>query len=436
MRQIEFKQIPESTGVYLFLKNDTPTYIGKALNLKARLRSYFSLNLAPKTQRMIKEAEHLSFIRVNSELESLLLEARLIQKYQPKYNWASKDDKHPLYIRITKEIYPKVITARRIEKKEKNFAFFGPFPSSRTVRSVLKMLRRIFPYAEHKVGKRPCLYSHIALCSPCPSFIESQKDEKKKEKLTRIYKKNIRHIKAVLSGKFKSVRNELFDEMLLKSKNEEFEEAQRLKEQISRLDYITQTAVSTESFLQNPNLFEDIRMGELAELTYILNKVIPVKGKLARIECFDISHLAGVNPTASMVTFINGEADKNFYRHFRIKQEKGADDISSLKEVAKRRSKYFAAWGTPDLILVDGGKPQVSAFYEVLGDRGVPIIGIAKRYETLVIAKRQRAKLKFFEKRLEKGGALNLVERIRDESHRFARRYHHHLVKKSLLTYT
>ncbi|MBI4153638.1 excinuclease ABC subunit C, partial [Candidatus Woesebacteria bacterium] len=143
------------------------------------------------------------------------------------------------------------------------------------------------------------------------------------------------------------------------------------------------------------------------------------------------SHLAGVNPAASMVTFINGEADKNFYRHFRIRQKKGADDISSLREVARRRSKYFATWGTPDLILVDGGKNQVSAFYEVLGGWGVPIVGIAKRYETLVIAKRQDSILKFLEKRLKKGGALNLVERIRDESHRFARRYHHHLYKKS-----
>ncbi|MBI4153690.1 GIY-YIG nuclease family protein, partial [Candidatus Woesebacteria bacterium] len=294
MIQIALKQIPESPGVYIFLKNDTPTYIGKAVNLKGRLRSYFSLNLARKTQKMIKEAEHLSFIKVNSELESLLLEARLIQKYKPKYNWASKDDKHPLYIRITKESYPRVVTARKIEVRDANLAFFGPFPSSKTVGSVLRMLRRIFPYSEHKVAKRPCLYSHMGLCNPCPSLIERQKDEKTKKKLTQIYKKNIGHIKAVLSGKFKSVRNELFDEMLSKSKDEKFEEAQALKEQISRLDYITQKAVPTESFLQNPNLVEEVRRGELAELTDILKKLIPLKGKLSRIECFDISHLAGV----------------------------------------------------------------------------------------------------------------------------------------------
>jgi excinuclease ABC subunit C len=143
--------------------------------------------------------------------------------------------------------------------------------------------------------------------------------------------------------------------------------------------------------------------------------------------------LAGVNPTASMVTFINAEPDKNFYRHFRIRQEKGADDISSMKEVIRRRSKYFATWGIPDLIVVDGGKTQVSAFWAALTDFKIPVVGIAKRYETLVIPINEKSKIRFFEKRLQKGGALNLIQRLRNESHRFARRYHHHLYKKSFL---
>lgn len=433
LRNLKFKQIPESPGVYIFIKENTPSYIGKAVNLKNRLKSYFSLNLAPKTQRMIGEAQSLSFIRVNSDLESLLLEARLIQKYQPKYNSAAKDDKHPLYIRITKETYPKVVTARRIEKKEKNLAFFGPFPSSKNVRSVLRTVRRIFPYAEHKAGKRPCLYSHLGLCNPCPSLIEKEKDQKTKDGLVKTYKRNIRHIRAVLSGKFKPVRSELFREMQVKSKQEKFEEAQRVKEQISWLDYITQTAVPTESFLENPNLTEDIRRGELAELKAILNQYLSLKGKLLRIECFDVSHLAGVNPTASMVTFINAEPDKNFYRHFRIRQEKGADDIASMREVAGRRTQYFASWGVPDLIVVDGGKTQVSAFQTILKDAKIPIVGIAKRNETLVVPITTKSKIRFFEKRLPKGAALNLIQRLRNESHRFARRYHHHLLRKTLL---
>ena len=433
LRHLRFASLPETPGVYLFLQKGKPVYIGKAVNLKNRLRSYFSLKLAPKTARMIKEAQDLSLIKVTSELEALLLEAKLIQKYQPKYNSAAKDDKHPLYIRITKEGYPQVLTARKIEFKSGNLAGFGPFPSSRSVRSVLSMLRKIFPYAEHKVGRRPCLYSHIGLCHPCPSLVERETNENVKKKLRLIYRKNIRRIKAVLSGRFKTVRAELLKEMVAKAKDEKFEEAQKLKEQISRLDYITQTATPTESFLENPNLTEDIRKGELAELKAILNQYLALKGKLLRIECFDVSHLAGVAPTASMVTFINAEPDKNFYRHFRIRQEKGADDVSSMREVAGRRSRYFASWGIPDLIVVDGGKTQVAAFQTILKDAKIPIVGIAKREETLVVPITTKSKIRFFEERLSKGAALNLIQRLRDESHRFARRYHHHLLTKTLL---
>lgn len=433
LRHLRFSSISETPGVYLFLQKGEPIYIGKALSLKNRLKSYFSLHLAPKTTRMLKEAQDLSFIKVTSELEALLLEANLIQKYQPKYNSAAKDDKHPLYIRITKEEYPQVLTARKIEVKSKNLAFFGPFPSSRSVRSVLRMLRRIFPYSEHKVGNRPCLYSHIGLCNPCPSAIEREKDKRIKKSLRLTYRKNIRRIKSVLSGKFKTVRSELAKEMLAKAKDERFEEAQGLKEQIDRLDYITQTVIPSEAFLENPNLLEDLREEELKKLKEVISKFISLKGRLSRIECFDISHLAGVNPTASMVTFINGEADKNFYRHFRIRQIKGADDVASMQEVARRRSKYFESWGRPNLIVVDGGKTQVSAFFEVLVGADIPVVGIAKRYETLVIPIREDSKLKFEEIRL-KGPALNIVTRIRDEAHRFARRYHHRLLKRDLLS--
>ncbi|MFZ5932662.1 MAG: hypothetical protein ACOYT7_01050, partial [Patescibacteria group bacterium] len=345
------------------------------------------------------------------------------------------DDKHPIYIRITKEVYPRVITARRIEQKEKNLAFFGPFPSSANVRSVLRLLRRIFPYSEHKIGKRPCLPSHLGLCNPCPNLVANLKDEKIKKELIRAYLINIRRLKGVLAGRFGKVREELDYEMLKKSKEEKYEEAQAVKEQIARLTYITQTVIPSQAFLENPNIIEDVRREELASLKEILAPGLRVKN-LLRIECFDVAHLAGENPTASMVTFVGGEPDKNFYRHFRIRQRKGRDDIASLKEVAKRRAKYFPTWGVPDLIIVDGGKTQVAAFHEILKQFDIPLVGIAKREETLVIPRLEAEKLKFRLKRLRRGPALNLVQRVRDEAHRFARRYHHLLVKKSLLAYT
>jgi len=128
--------------------------VGKGINLKKRLESYFSLNLAPKTKNMVSEATGISFIRVTSELEALLLEAKLIKLMQPKYNFIAKDDKHALYIKISDDTFPRVITAR----KEGSF---GPFPSSYKVYSVLQTLRRIFPYADHKLGKKACIYNSI-----------------------------------------------------------------------------------------------------------------------------------------------------------------------------------------------------------------------------------------------------------------------------------
>jgi len=432
-RRVVAKNFPESPGVYVFFENSEIIYIGKAINLKRRVTSYFDLELEPKTERMVREANFISYIKVTSDLESLLLEARLIRKYMPKYNIAAKDDKHPLYIKISKEIYPRVVTARKISETEKNIAFYGPFPSSTAVKTVLKMLRRIFPYSDHKLGKRGCLYSHIGLCNPCPSIIEStQENPELKIELKRKYLNNIRRIKAVLSGKFGGVRREMVLEMNVLSKEQRYEEAGDVRNRIKALDYITQPQMPTEFYMQNPNLYEDIKKNELNELNKILQRFDFSKNNLRRIECFDIAHFAGTNPTASMVVAVNGEMDKSRYRHFKVRQVKGNSDVDSLKEVIKRRLNHLEDWGKPDLIIVDGGKPQVALFSRELSGYNIPVVGIAKRFETLVIPVKTYETVNLKEFRLARGGALNLVTRIRNEAHRFARRYHHALISKEL----
>lgn len=420
------RNLPENPGVYIFWQKTTPLYIGKAKNLKNRVQSYFSGELSSKTSRMVSEADSLTYIKVDSELESLLLEASLIRKNQPKYNSASKDDKHPLYIKITKEKYPRIITARKIEEKD-SLAFFGPFPSSGNVYSVLKMLRRIFPFSDHKVGKRPCLYSHIGLCNPCPNEIEKEKNEEIKKSLRGRYLRNIRMVKKVLSRRIDTVKRELEKNMRTLSEREKFEEALVLREQLERLDYITQPIIPAEYFLENPNLTEDLRKQELNNLKIILKNCKLKIVNLHRIECYDVAHLAGSSPAASMVTFINGELDKSYYRHFRIRKHNERDDLKSLREVARRRTKYFASWGKPNLIVVDGGKTQVNVFNSIFEKHYIPVIGIAKRFETLIFPKGA-------EFRLKRSPALNLIQRMRDEAHRFARRYHHKLIRKVLLT--
>ncbi len=408
------RDLPESAGVYIFFGDQTPIYIGKAINLKRRVSSYFDLDLAPKTARMVSSANFISHIRVNSELESLLLEAKLIRKYMPKYNVISKDDKHPLYITITKDSFPRVISTRKD-------GTFGPFPSSRNVKSVLKMLRRIFPYSDHKLGKRACFYSHIGLCNPCPNQIKKPEEKKK-------YLKNIRNIKLILEGNINKIKKDLEKEMEVASKNQDFEMAAEIRDQIQKLEYITKPQMPTDFYMENPNLYEDQRVLEIKEFGKVVKKYSRFAIKnLERIECFDIAHLSGTNPTASMVVLINGEPENSEYRHFKIRQTKGQSDYDSMREVAQRRIKHLKDWGVPNLIIVDGGVGQVNTFKEVIKEfmgksiKDIPIVGIAKHPDRLIVGD-EKIKLE--------GPTLNLVQRIRDEAHRFARRYHHHLISK------
>jgi excinuclease ABC subunit C len=427
-KEIKSSDIPENAGVYLFKNAAGETiYIGKAKNLKNRVSTYFSTSLAAKTMRMVGEATTVSFIKVNSELEALLLEAKLVREVLPKYNSELKDDKSPLYIGITKDIYPKVISFRKPELPLlKLKTYWGPFVQGGSVRSVLRLLRRVFPYTTHDPGKRPCIYHQIGLCDPCPSEIAREEDKAVKAYKEKQFKKNIKNIKRFLNGEFEGIKKDLLSEMKEYSASENYEQAEHVKRQIATIDHVQAEPLTPAVYVEDPNFLEDIRDRELSELEKIISTYLPV-GKLIRIECFDIAHLAGTHPTASMVTFISGEPEKKFYRHFKVKRMKGNSDVDSMKHILERRTLHWKDWGKPDLIIVDGGKPQVSKALEVISD--IPLIGLAKQFETLVIKQGDT----FVEIRLRNGPAKYLVQRLRDEAHRFARRLHHKHVTKALI---
>ncbi|MBI1863713.1 GIY-YIG nuclease family protein [Candidatus Woesebacteria bacterium] len=420
------KDLPETPGVYIFKNSDNvPTYIGKAKNLKRRVSSYFKSNLIGKTKLMVTESETLSYIKVDSEFESLLLEARLVRKYMPKYNIELKDDKSPLYIAITKDNYPIIKTFRRTDfGKIKTKAYFGPFPQSSIPKKVLRNLRSIFPYSEHLPSKRVCIYRELGLCNPCPSEIELETNLKTKEILRKKYLKNVNQIKKILDGRLTQVKKFLIKQMQELSNQEMFEQAQEAKQKLQGIEYL-QTRASPEEYLKNPNFLVDIRNSELENLKNIISGYKNIK-KLERIECFDVAHTAGSFPTASMVTFINGEPEKSLYRHFRVKKGKKSDDLSQMRGVLERRKKQFKNWSYPDLIIIDGGKTQLKTAEEVITE--VPVVSLAKRFETIIV----KVDNKYIEKRLPIGPAKNLVQRIRNEAHRFARRYHHYLINKNL----
>ncbi len=431
---------PQEPGIYIFWKDENiPQYVGKSISLKNRLLSYLAQPLETKTREMVKGSNSFSYIRVGSELESLLLEAKLIRLLTPKYNIELKDDKNPLYIKITKDQFPLILTARRKEENEKNLSFYGPFPSSTIVKKVLKMIRRIIPFATHLPQKRVCLYSQIGLCNPCPSYINNIDDLKMQKDMKKTYLRNIRLIKNILDGKINNVNLSLQKEMEVYSRREDYENAARVRNQIRNLEYISQSIQNPMEFIKNPNLLADIRNKEEEELEYIINHFFTPR-IIKRIECYDIAHLAGTNPTASMVTFINGESDKNLYRRFRIDPKNGGNDVGSLREVAKRRLRHLGdpsedgtGWGRPDLMIIDGGKGQVTAFMEQFKNEGIPIIGLAKRFETFVIPVSDGMGPSFKLIRLKRGPLLDLVQRIRNEAHRFARSYHHKLINKQLV---
>ncbi len=430
--------IPPKPGVYIFRDSSgQPLYIGKAINLKNRVGSYFlstakkarfsseargsyfkrGLDLGPKTTLMVSKIEKIEHIVVESEIEALLLESDLIKRLKPKYNVQLKDDKAYQYIRISNDKdYPKISTTR---KNEGVGIYFGPFPEGKTVNQVLRALRRIFPFRDCSFRKfkryqklsRPCLYGDLKLCpAPCVGRISPED-----------YKKIISQLKRFLSGKSKLVIRELEKEMKVYSKAKEFEKAALVRDRIRNYEYVTQGFRQASEYLEHPDLLEDQRQKELEEL----KKVVGIE-KLERIEAYDISNISGKHATGSMAVFVNGEPSKRDYRRFKIKTITQADDVGMIKEVLRRRFKK--SWSFPALILVDGGKPQVGAVNEVLKEYGleIPVLGLAKKFEEII--KNDLSVI-----RLSKDSpALHLLQRIRDEAHRFALSYHRTLRSKSM----
>lgn len=424
-------KVPRQPGVYIFYNEEnTVLYVGKSISLKNRLVSYLGNDLGTKTDEMVSQIKCFSFILVNSEVESLLLEAFLVKKYMPKYNISLKDDKSPLYIVIVQESLPWITIARRSQLSHfKKAMIYGPFISKQKVDIVLSTMRRIFPFAKHKPSQKPCFDSHIGLCNPCPSIITFTQDAEKKDQLIKIYKRNFSFLRKALNGQTKALKRSLITSMDKSTKLLRYEESLYYKNKLEAFEYVTANPQKPGSYYERPTLLQDIVNDELIGLKNFISKYIKIT-KLHRIECYDVAHLAGNFPTASMVTFTNGVSDKTLYRHFRIRQKKGNSDTDSLSEVAKRRFNNLKKWGKPDLIIVDGGKGQVSKFFDVFKTTDIAVVGIAKREEQMVFILPNRV---FKTVKITKGPALFLVQKLRNEAHRFARRYHHKLFSKSFL---
>jgi excinuclease ABC subunit C len=545
----KLKNLPIQPGIYQFKnEQDKVIYVGKAANLKSRVRSYFHHNqsLNPKIRALVSKVKNLEIIVTDSEVEALILESNLVKSLKPRYNIQLKDDKSYPYIVITNEPYPQVYPTRKT--RQDGSKYFGPFTEVKVMKSALKVIRDIFMvrnckyYMDEDVIKKRkvklCLEYQIKKCGgPCEGLISYEE-----------YQKVIKNVEKLLNGKTSDIINSLSSEMQKASDNLRFEDATILKKKIELLRvyssrqkvvsldiidrdifalafededacavifkirdgklidkrhyyisniknadereilenvlkgyYLQTDFIPNEIFLQSE--IEDIdiikkwledkkrnkieikvpRIGENAKLIsmcrinarYLLDELkiqkmkkdnyIPYSLKSLqkdlhlsvlprRIECFDISNIQGSDSVASMITFIDGKAKKSDYRKFKINSVNGPNDFESIKEVIYRRYKRVLEekLPLPDLIIVDGGKGQLSSALKSLEDLNLSkmsIIGLAKRLEEIFIPGINDAQM------LPKtSSSLKLLQNIRDEAHRFAITFHREKREKRIIS--
>ena len=525
--------LPENPGVYLFYdENDTIIYIGKAKNLKKRVKSYFAKTPAnKKTEVLVLLIRKIKHIVVNSEIDALLLEDNLIKKHRPKYNILLKDDKRYPWICIKKEAFPRIFSTRNIIKDGSEY--FGPYTSYQLVRTMLKMFKKLYYIRSCKFGLsaeninnkkyKVCLEYHIKNCkAPCigmQSVIE--------------YDKNINDIREILKGKVHKVIKYLTNEMNIYADNLEFEKAQDQKEKITLLENYQSKSTIVNPILNNIYVFSIIEADNYAYVNYIkivsgkiiqtqsfeikkklderpeeilirvitnvlqsykkeikkihetlvpieidypseaikirvpkigdkkkllelseknlkyfklekqkmrhnidpnknINRVLTTMQKDLRleklpvhIECFDNSNLQGTNAVSACVVFRNGKPSKKDYRKYNVKTVTGIDDFATMREIIYRRYKHLLKEKIelPQLIIVDGGKGQLSSAVESLEKLGIlnktKIIGIAKRLEEIFVPNDPVPI--YVDKKSE---TLKIIQQARDEAHRFGITFH------------
>ncbi len=556
----KLNSLPARPGAYLMKDlRGRIIYVGKAVNLRNRVRSYFhaSAQHDSKTRHLVAEISDLEFIVTESELEALILECNLIKQHRPRYNIRLKDDKRYPYIKVTwQDDFPRVSVTRQI--KRDGARYYGPFTSAWAVHQTLDMLRPIFPYltCTRKIDgqdKRACLYFHIKRCAgPCTGATDRQG-----------YRTIIQNLGDFLDGRTDEVLGDLRKRMAEAAENLQFEKAALFRDQIRAAERITEQQrivsgtrddqdvlafaredgdacvqiffirggklIGREHFLLEGVDEEDVsdvmssflkqfydstpyvppeillpaateealiieqwlrskrgtkvslrvpRRGHGKDLVNLaaenatetlthlraqwqaneskqtealaqLQQHLSLPGAPTRIECFDISNTQGESAVGSMVVFAKGVPRKSDYRRFRIRSVSGPDDYASMQEVLRRRFHRWrenrataemkagpSAWALlPDLIIVDGGKGQLNTALAVLEefdlrDR-VPIVGLAKRHEELFVpGKPDPLRLP------DRSPALFLVQRVRDEAHRFAIGYHRTLRRRRGLAST
>lgn len=415
--EVKQSNIPKNPGCYLYYDDSNKIiYVGKAANLNSRVLSYWqkSAGHTPAKELMLTKIKKIAWIETDSEIEALLLESNLIKKYQPDFNIIQRDDKRYVYIKVsTAEEWPRIFLARQLDKSGR---YFGPFVSTEAVRETLKVIRKIWPYRSCTImPKKVCLYYRLGKCpGMCAGFIDPKE-----------YSKITKQIILFLEGRKDAV---------VKDIAKEIKEIEKSGENEERLRLLKYQLLNMKRVLANNNILSliDKYSADVVELA----KILGLEKTPVRIEGYDISNIFGQEAVGSMVVFAAGEADKNEYRKFKIKINEGlANDVGMLKEILTRR--FNNDWPLPDLIIVDGGKPQLNAILSVLKKRNldIPVLGVSKGEGLRSAIAPDKIFFPGETKPLElplASPALHIIKRVRDEAHRFAIKYHRELRSRKL----
>lgn len=417
------KSFPTTPGVYL-MKDDKGVviYIGKAKNLRNRASSYFHAAAAveQRTAELVKHIADIDFIPADTEVDALLMESRLIKDVQPRFNSDLKDDKSFPYLQIRiREEFPRVEFTRK--PRSRGVKLFGPFTSARSLRMAVQVLQRIFQFRtcsldiksseERWRWFRPCLLHNIRQCTAPCNFRVTREE----------YRKQIRSLCMVLSGRKEKLLREMERDMIAASEALLFEKAARIRDEIDALRKLEMRGKSDHDV--QPHVFHiNPRKGMLG-----LRKLLGLSKIPRVIEGMDIAHLAGEDTVASLVSFIDGTPFRPGYRRFKIRSVAGIDDFASMREVVSRRFRRLRDEEQvfPDVLLIDGGKGQLNAAldaFKLLQIEPPCLISLAKREEEIFRPGESEPI------RLDRHKpALRLLQSVRDEAHRFAQHYHHTL---------
>jgi excinuclease ABC subunit C len=414
--QEKLSALPQKPGVYLFKDNRGQIiYVGKAKSLRKRVASYFTKRDEIKTSILLSRLADIDYITTGSEMDALILEDELIKKYKPRYNVSLRDDKSYPLIKLTiKEEWPRLLMVR---KKENDGArYFGRYRGG-MVREVLRLVKKLFPIRWCKESplrrrEQPCLYYHIGSCSgPCIGKIDQAS-----------YRQLLKGVIALLKGNMDEAEAKLREEMARAAQEQDFEKAAYLRDRIQLL----------QKMMEGKNLKKAPAPRQLFAIE-ALKQALGLKQAPMRIEAFDISNIQASNIVGAMVVFYGGVPLKKDYRKFKVRSVQGKpDDVAAIYEVVKRR--YSGALASelplPDLIMIDGGRGQLNSARRALQASGLanlPAVGLAKREEEIFMTDR-RLPLKLPRAAEE----LKLLQRVRDEAHRFAVSFHRHRRSRQL----